>query len=35
MYDHRTAYVLKNMEEIGVEPMLISYPPSIYYLTEK
>ena len=35
MYEERTAKVLKNMEEKGLEQMLVSDPPSIYYLTGK
>ncbi len=33
MFDERVAKVLANMEEMGLEQMLISDPPSIFYLT--
>ena len=33
MFDARVAKVLANMEEMGLDQMLISDPPSIFYLT--
>ncbi len=35
MFEERVASVLKNMEEKGLEQMLISDPPSVFYLTGK
>ncbi len=35
MFEERIARVIQNMEEKGLEQMLISDPPSIYYLTGK
>lgn len=33
MFEERVAKVLKNMEEKGLEQMIVSDPPSVYYLT--
>ncbi len=33
MFEERVARVLKNMEEKGLDQMLVSDPPSVYYLT--
>ena len=33
MFEERVARVLKNMEDMGLEQMLVSDPPSVYYLT--
>ena len=35
MYQERIDHVLKNMEEMGLEQMIVTDPPSIFYLTGK
>ena len=35
MYQERIDRVLKNMEEMGLEQMIVTDPPSIFYLTGK
>lgn len=33
MFEERVGRVLHNMEEMGLEQMIISDPPSVFYLT--
>lgn len=33
MFEERVSRVLHNMEEMGLEQMIISDPPSVFYLT--
>lgn len=35
MFEERAARVLANMERMGLEQMIISDPPSVFYLTGK